>query len=176
MVLGSRMQRHNTVLRWRMQMDATDLAVLVDGLSASKAALKYLPPMCQYLPSYTPVHAVLWRCLPSYASRIASLLCHVRYWHRLCRYESREMCRTSILGMLLRVTCYAIGLHFCYAVCGTELAYGAIDLRFCYAMCGTELVYGATRQRMMRGEPGSAARGTGIAYAAVLVNHHTVLA
>eukprot|EP00961_Rhodomonas_salina_P113068 1521156-Rhodomonas_salina.1 len=40
---------------------------------------------------------------------------------------------------------------WCYATCGTELAYGAMrcavlsSLRYwCYVLCGTELAYGAT--------------------------------
>eukprot|EP00961_Rhodomonas_salina_P246175 3326232-Rhodomonas_salina.1 len=37
-----------------------------------------------------------------------------------------------------------------YAMCGTEIAYGAMqwlcDVRvWCYAMCGTEIAYGAAR-------------------------------
>eukprot|EP00961_Rhodomonas_salina_P102978 1384880-Rhodomonas_salina.2 len=41
--------------------------------------------------------------------------------------------------------CYAICLCACYAMPGSELAYGAICLCVCYAMSGTDIAYGATR-------------------------------
>eukprot|EP00961_Rhodomonas_salina_P113043 1520927-Rhodomonas_salina.1 len=51
----------------------------------------------------------------------------------------------------------AISLRACYAVCGTDLVYHAISntrcpgiaLPACYAMCGTELAYDATRSDLV---------------------------
>eukprot|EP00961_Rhodomonas_salina_P304210 3941522-Rhodomonas_salina.6 len=65
---------------------------------------------------------------------------------------------TTRLANELRLPYHAgTRLRGCYALCGTELAYGATrgavlrlrmvlcDVRvWCYAMCGTELAYGAT--------------------------------
>eukprot|EP00961_Rhodomonas_salina_P102334 1376523-Rhodomonas_salina.1 len=41
----------------------------------------------------------------------------------------------------IQVTWPAIRLQACYAMSGTEPAYGAISLRACYAICSPELAY-----------------------------------
>eukprot|EP00961_Rhodomonas_salina_P092859 1249926-Rhodomonas_salina.1 len=39
----------------------------------------------------------------------------------------------------------SIRLRACYAISGTDIAYGAVRLRACYAIPGTNLAYGAIR-------------------------------
>eukprot|EP00961_Rhodomonas_salina_P293730 3933990-Rhodomonas_salina.5 len=45
--------------------------------------------------------------------------------------------RLTVLGMLLRLVCTAIGLHACYAMRGTEIAYAAMGcaVLWCMLLC-----------------------------------------
>eukprot|EP00961_Rhodomonas_salina_P267808 3618292-Rhodomonas_salina.1 len=100
----------------------------------------------QYHPAWHPTH----------------LLCHVRYWPRVLLL--RCYARATPCPVLTKDSmplpgkgyaemdeehpvCSAICLRACYAMSGTDLAYGAICLRSCYAMSGTDLGYAATRRR-----------------------------
>eukprot|EP00961_Rhodomonas_salina_P100833 1356810-Rhodomonas_salina.1 len=48
----------------------------------------------------------------------------------------------------------AICLRFCYAMSGTDIAYGGMRLRTCYAMSSTDLAYGVTSALGRAGEEG----------------------
>eukprot|EP00961_Rhodomonas_salina_P293358 3933687-Rhodomonas_salina.2 len=72
-------------------------------------------------------------------TRPTHVLCDVRYRVRLtvrCYYQAGR--HGGGLAMSL-----GISLRACYAMYGTDLAYGASSLRACYAMPGTDLAHGA---------------------------------
>eukprot|EP00961_Rhodomonas_salina_P263461 3560561-Rhodomonas_salina.2 len=54
--------------------------------------------------------------------------------HCLCAYAPDSHCPVLTKYMVLSA---------CYALSGTDQAYGSIGLHACYAMSGTDLVYGA---------------------------------
>eukprot|EP00961_Rhodomonas_salina_P014722 197497-Rhodomonas_salina.2 len=91
---------------------------------------------------------------------------------QLSAYAAAMRCPVLTLAMLLpasggshRAICTPVNsatrLCVCYAMSGTDIAYGATRLRACYAMSGADLPYGAIRLRACY-----AMCGTDIAYGA----------